>query len=548
MKAKNPTLQWIKSISKPIIPGIIAISILGALDSVCSVILALLSKNVIDFAVAGNYVQLKYWTIILVLVISLQFLLSFLYMRVSANVVAKHSLGLQKNIFAQIMDMRYEKATAFHTGELLNRITSDSDTVICAVIGIIPAIVSFATGIIAAFGALLVIQPMFAITCLVAGVIVGIGAMLWGRRLKRITLECRRWIDKSNSFMMECIQNILVIKSFCNEKNIVGHAEGIQSGTYKALKKRNTNNIFASLASEFVFTFGYFLALGWGAFGIAYGRLSYGNLMAMVQLVGKIQSPFKGVASVIPRYFQMLASAERIMDVVNSAEEKTENQHNSDFESICFNNVSFGYDKESVLKNVNIQIAKGDFVLISGISGIGKSTLLKLLLAMYSPSEGSISIRYKNCDEKLLNSDFRKLCSYVPQGNMVISGTIEENVVFFSGDTDEKKVEECLKLAELWDDVSDMPNGCATIIGENGAGLSEGQVQRLAVARALYRSTPVILLDECTSALDSATELKMLENIRKIKGKTCVLISHKNAAENFVNKRFLIDDGKVVSG
>lgn len=545
MKDKNLTLQWIKGISKPVLPGVCLISLVGMLDAVCGVVLALQSKNVIDFAVAKSYDGLKTSAIMLGVLIFLQFVLSFSYMKISADIVAKYSLKLQKNVFSKVVNMQYSHATSMHTGELLNRITVDSDVVMCAVIGIIPQIVAFAAGVITSFGALFIIQPAFALVCVAVGLLVGLGAIVWGRRLKKHTLICRKWSDKGNSFMLECIQNLLVIKSFSNEQKVVDHAGGIQANTYKALKKRNNNNIMASLASSFAFTFGYFLALGWGAFGIAFGTLSYGNLMAMVQLVGKIQSPIKGIASVIPQYYQMLASAERLMDIVHFDEEK-KTADISDFESIELKNVSFSYNKEDyVLKNADLKINKGDFVLIAGISGIGKSTLLKLLLAMYKPDSGEITLTDSDGSEHILNADYRKLFSYVPQGNMVLSGTVEENVVFFAEILDSKKVEDCLKIACLWDDISEMPDGVNTQVGENGIGLSEGQVQRLAVARALYRDVPVLLLDEATSALDTATEAKMLENIKKIKDKTCILISHKKGAEEYMDKKLIICNGEL---
>ncbi|MBR5517539.1 MAG: ABC transporter ATP-binding protein [Clostridia bacterium] len=545
LKKKNPTLQWIKSISKPVIPGIIAISVAGMLNAICGVVLALQSKDVIDCAVSGNKSTLVNSAILLGILIILQFLLSFLYMKISADIVAKHTLKLQRQIFSNAVNMQYEYASKKHSGELLNRITVDADTVMCAVIGIIPQILAFVTGVVSAFVALLVIQPLFALVCAIVGVVVGIGAFAWGKRLKKYTLVCRKWSDKGNSFMLECIQNLLVIKSFANEKRVVKHAEGIQDNTYKALKKRNINNIFASLAAEFAFTFGYFLALGWGAFGLAFGTISYGNLMAMVQLVGKVQSPFKGIASVIPQYYQMLASAERLMDIVQYAEEEKTSDI-KDFESIELKNVSFSYNKEeTVLKDANLKIEKGDFALISGISGIGKSTLLKLLLAMYSPDDGKIVITDENGKTYNIDKACRKLFSYVPQGNMVLSGTIAENVLFFAEDADAEKVEECLKIACLWDDISEMPDGVNTIVGEHGVGLSEGQVQRLAVARAIYRDVPVLLLDEATSALDEKTERQLLHNIKSLENKTCILISHKMAAEEYMDKKIAIENGKI---
>ena len=465
---------------------------------------------------------------------------------VVSGIVAKHTLKLQRHIFSDAVNMQYDHATSMHSGELLNRITTDSDVVMCAIIGIIPQILAFATGVVSAFGALLIIQPVFAVVCGAVGIIVGMGAILWGKRLKKHTLICRKWSDKGNSFMLECIQNLLVVKSFTNEQRVVKHAEGIQDNTYKALKKRNNNSIMASLAAEFAFTFGYFLALGWGAFGIAFDTLSYGNLMAMVQLVGKVQSPFKGIASVIPQYYQMLASAERLMDIVQFAEEKTD-CNISDLETIEFENISFSYNKEEkVIKNATFKINKGDFILISGISGIGKSTLLKLMLNMYKPDEGKIVLRDEKGNVYTLNNGCRKLFAYVPQGNMVLSGTIEDNIAFFSNDIDSNKIEDCLKLACLWDDVCDMPEGVKTYVGENGMGLSEGQVQRLAVARALYRDVPVLLLDEATSALDVKTEEKMLENIRNLNNKTCILISHKKGVEKYMDKKIIIENGIII--
>ena len=546
MEVKKTTFQWIKSISKPVMPGVAAISILGMLNAFCGVILALQSKNVIDSAITHNYDVLINAVALLVCLIMVQFLLNFSYMKISADIVSKHSLKLQRHIFANVVNMDYATVSCMHSGELLNRITTDSDVVMCAIIGIVPQIIAFATGVVSAFGALLIIQPLFAVVCAVTGVVVGIGAVLWGRRLKKYTLMCREWNDKGNSFMLECIQNILVIKSYANEQSVTNQAEEIQKNTYKVLKKRNINNILASLAAEFAFTFGYFLALGWGAFGIAFDTLSYGNLMAMVQLVGKVQSPFKGIASVIPQYYQMLASAERLMDIVQFAEEKTD-CNISDLETIEFENISFSYNKEEkVIKNATFKINKGDFILISGISGIGKSTLLKLMLNMYKPDEGKIVLRDEKGNVYTLNNGCRKLFAYVPQGNMVLSGTIEDNIAFFSNDIDSNKIEDCLKLACLWDDVCDMPEGVKTYVGENGMGLSEGQVQRLAVARALYRDVPVLLLDEATSALDVKTEEKMLENIRNLNNKTCILISHKKGVEKYMDKKIIIENGIII--
>ena len=202
MEVKKTTFQWIKSISKPVMPGVAAISILGMLNAFCGVILALQSKNVIDSAITHNYDVLINAVALLVCLIMVQFLLNFSYMKISADIVSKHSLKLQRHIFSNVVNMDYATVSCMHSGELLNRITTDSDVVMCAIIGIVPQIIAFATGVVSAFGALLIIQPLFAVVCAVTGVVVGIGAVLWGRRLKKYTLMCREWNDKGNSFML----------------------------------------------------------------------------------------------------------------------------------------------------------------------------------------------------------------------------------------------------------------------------------------------------------------------------------------------------------
>ena len=164
---------------------------------------------------------------------------------------------------------------------------------------------------------------------------------------------------------------------------------------------------------------------------------------------------------------------------------------------------------------------------------------------MYKPNSGEIILTDEKGNLHKLSADYRKLFAYVPQGNVVLSGTVEDNVVFFSDDVDVTRVEQCLKLACLWEDICQMPNGIKTYVGENGVGLSEGQVQRIAVARALYREVPVLLLDEATSALDVKTEAQMLENIKNLKDKTCILISHKKGTEEYMDKQIIIIEGKI---
>ncbi|MGN1122940.1 MAG: ATP-binding cassette domain-containing protein, partial [Eubacterium sp.] len=213
---------------------------------------------------------------------------------------------------------------------------------------------------------------------------------------------------------------------------------------------------------------------------------------------------------------------------------------------ISFDNISFKYDRDIILDSTSLSIKKGDFTAIMGISGIGKSTLLKLLLGVFNPQEGAISLKLSD-GEIPVDKYTRRLFSYVPQGNMLISGTIRENLTFINSDVTEQEIEQAIRISCAKQFIDDLPLGLETVIGEKGMGLSEGQVQRLAIARSILSKAPVLLLDEATSALDENTEKEFLTNLRQLDGVTCIIVSHKKAALEICNKRIQIINGKIIS-
>ena len=210
-----------------------------------------------------------------------------------------------------------------------------------------------------------------------------------------------------------------------------------------------------------------------------------------------------------------------------------------------FENISFSYGRDNVLDDASCVIEKGDFVIISGISGIGKSTLMKLLLGVIYPDGGRIYLEKTNGEKIPAGKHIRPLFSYVPQGNLLMSGTIRETVSMIAEGVSDEEMKEAARIACADGFINKLPLGFETVIGEKGAGLSEGQVQRLAVMRAMLSGAPIILLDEATSALDEATEEKLLSNIKELKNKTCILISHKKAAYSICNKELKIENKKI---
>ena len=284
-------------------------------------------------------------------------------------------------------------------------------------------------------------------------------------------------------------------------------------------------------------TAAYYCALAYCAYQVALGVMTFGTLTAIVQLVGQVQLPFKELASAIPQYFSTLASAERIMEIAElKTHDSTSNIKEKKSDLLAeFKDVTFSYDKDTILENADFEMQSGEFIAISGLSGIGKSTFLKLILGILKPKSGEVNL-YSDSKDKLL-------MAYVPQGNMILSGTIKENIAFYLP-IDEEKIEEAAKISDIYSFIDTLPQRFDTVLGEKGLGLSEGQIQRLAIARAVYSDAPLLILDECTSALDEETEKNVLNNLKAQKDKSCIIVSHKKAALDICDKILKIENKK----
>ena len=278
--------------------------------------------------------------------------------------------------------------------------------------------------------------------------------------------------------------------------------------------------------------------IGYIGYGILKGTVSYGTFAAVLQLVGQIQTPFANLSTFLPQYYAMVASVERLMEAESFPDDCPEGQldqeeidrlYHGSFRGLRFENVSFAYpDREervSVLKDVSAEAKKGEIVAVVGPSGQGKSTLLKLLLCLY-PVDGGQRLLQTDAGEEPLRAAHRGLFAYVPQGNRIFSGTIREALTFGDVDVGDEDIWRALDVAAA-DFVRELSEGLETRLGERGAGLSEGQLQRLAIARALLSEHPILLLDEATSALDEGTEARLLDNLKRMTDRTVLIVTHR---------------------
>lgn len=550
----SETNKWIIKNAKPQVINIIVISVIYAVMAYLGVAVATLSRGIVDSAVNSDIGGIVYYAVILVSLTVGQLIIRIVSKVVNFNIQAKLEMSIKQSIFNSIIRKKYDKISQIHTGELLNRITSDVLVVVSSIISIVPNMVYFIVKLIGVFVVLFAIDKTFCLVFIIGGALMFGVVLLFKSKMKALHKAVQESDGKTRSFFQEIFSSLLVVKVFNAEKKVSENAMNLQMNNFKIRRKRNYISIVATTGFSFVFSLGYMYALIWGAFAISDHIITYGVLTSMLALVTQIQGPVRGISSILPSYYSALASAERLMDIENLENEDVVNKSLIDTKDlysktkeIIFDNITFSYGRENVLENTRLVLNKGDFALLAGISGIGKSTLTKLLLDVISPDKGEIYLKLSDGEKVYIDKNIRSLFSYVPQGNFLLSGTIRDNIAFVSSEPDEQKIIESAKIACAYDFISNLPDGLDTRVGENGKGLSEGQIQRIAIARAVYSDAPIIIFDEATSALDANTEVQLLKNLKKLKNKTCILISHKMAAKEICNKEIIIKDKKIIS-
>ena len=551
IKDKN-TLKWLFGVAKGQLFVVFALALISTVMSFLGVIFAFMCRNVIDSAVSGSREALGFDLLILLGLILSQVTLKFLQQWFSARASAKTEIAFKKRLFSTILKKDYGVIKEMPSGDIMTRLTNDISVISDGVINLLPSVVSMLSALIFATASLIIIDTKFALIFLIGGFLILIVASILRQLVKSLHKKAMETEGKLRSFFYESIGGMLMIKVFGIEERIESISDEYQKENYKAKLRRQYVGIFAGTGLTLVFQLGYIFAFGYSAFGLLGGAVTVGTVTAILQLVNQIQTPFAGITGIMPRYFVVLASAERVLEIENIADEKGLDKKEINPEktykklsSIVFNNITFSYDREIILSGANLEIEKGDFAVITGLSGIGKSTLLKLLLGVNSPDGGEIHLSLSDGKDIQISKRTRPLFSYVPQNSLLLSGTIKEAISITKPDATDEDIENALKISCADGFIKEFPLGLETRIGERGLGLSEGQIQRLAIARAILSDRSVILLDESTSALDEETERELLANLKGLKNKTLVIISHKKASYEICNKEIKIRNKKI---
>ena len=537
--------EWIFKNGKKSFPAIILLTVLSVAMSIIQVRFATASKDVINVATKEtDGVFLVVFGILaglLVLRLILQIVANYL----EVHATSRFEIALKRHIFKTLIGKDYLSVAKYHSGELLNRIDSDVSVVVNGIIAILPSAALLLTSVIAAFFVLFDIDKTLAVIILCIGPFVAIGARIYSAKFKELHKKNQEYSGKTKSFMLEILQNLLVVKSFGNEKVVLDKSQDLQEMSYKLRIKRVTISLFAQVGLFMIFNAGYYFALGYGAYRLSLGALTYGDVVAILALVNQIQVPFKNISSLLPQAFAVSASIERILELEDLKSEYETGEEidikiYDDLEEIVYENATFSYSDDSKVSGIDMKIKKGECVVIAGESGAGKSTAIKLLLGIMNTDSGRIYLK-GGFGEIEIGRETRPLFAYVPQGNLILSGTIRENIAFGHTDAKEEAIINACKIAQIWDFIETLDLGLDTVLGEKGLGLSEGQAQRISIARALLHNAPILLLDESTSALDSVTEKELLSAIRSMTDKTCIIVSHKQAAFDISDKVIYIE-------
>ena len=488
-------------------------------------------------------------------------LLGLLFLRValqtfsgyaSEHLRAKITAELRTRTFAKILRSDYGKTQGYHSGELLNRLTTDIREISINTVGLWPAIVGMIVQCFGAIGALLTIDPLFTLIYAVCGCVFGGISAAFKKQIKKRQKEVLEVDGKVRAFMQEGVSSVMTIKAYGAERKAEQKTREICDVYYQKRMNRKRLHSLMNAVFSILANFGLIFAVIWCSVSVLYGNTNYGSMLSVILLLMQLQHPFSAFSSLVPAYYARLTSCERLHEIYclpceTISVEEVEDVVYNDMQDISMENVSFTYGRDDVLIGTNATIGKNEIVCLTGASGSGKSTLFKLLLNVFTPTDGGLWLDDGKGNKKPLTAKERGLFAYVPQGKFLFSGTIYENLTFFTGESSDmkKRMEEALKVA-CAEFVWELPQGLQTPLTEGGGGLSEGQMQRLAVARAILSDRPILLLDEATSALDSETETRLLENVRKLKDKTCIIVTHRPAALAIADRVLSVENGKII--
>lgn len=530
---------------------VVLLAVLSMVTGFVGVASALFMRSLVDSAANGDKSGFFRVGLICAGAAAVQIIIGAVKRRLDELTSADIENNIRMRLFGTLLDRDYAQVSANHSGEWINRLTNDAGVVANSFTAIFPSLLGMIVRLVSALVMLFTLDRRIGFVIVPCGVVLMVITALFRKTLRKMHKEVQEKEGRTRVFFQEALGSLLMIRAFGAEEDMSARTSELLADTKRSRMKRVRFSSFTNTGFSAAMTGMYMAGIIYCAYGILNGIMTYGTLTAVAQLIGQIQSPFAGLTGFIPRYYSMTASASRIIEAENIPHETEQESlsaediaslYNDRLNHISFKGVGFTYpprdgeENPPVLTDFSLDIGKGEHIAIKGTSGCGKSTVIKLLLAVYRPDSGEIILDTAEGDIPL-DPAHRGLFAYVPQGNRLMNTTVREVVTFGQKDTpDDDTIYKALKTACADEFVSQLENGLDTKLGERGAGISEGQAQRLAIARAICADRPILLLDEATSALDEQTERRVLENLRQDRDKTVIIITHRPAALEICDK------------
>ncbi|MBR1712326.1 MAG: ABC transporter ATP-binding protein [Alloprevotella sp.] len=515
-------------------------TLLGSFNVALGLTYVWATKWTIDVATGvSGYQSLRLPILCLVLLTLLRITAGIAARWISATLGIKAQNRMRQRLFERVIGSHWEGIREFHSGDMQSRLTSDLSTVITFLTSHVPSLFNTCIQLLGAFLFLYYMSPALAVSIVLILPLFLLGSRLYMRRMRHRTHLVRTIEARIVSMLQENLQHSLVVKTLQGPAAAVRKLAGVQEDLRRESIANTRITTFTSALTTFGFATAFLVTFIWGTVSLHRGLITYGTLIAFVQLVGQIEGPLERLIQFVSIFIATFTSADRLMELESiPAETATDAELRVQQPAgIAVRNAGFTYagGGRRVFQGFSYDFPPGSSTAVTGPTGSGKTTLVRLLLAIINPTEGSVSITHKD-GEAPISVATRCNFAYVPQGNSLLSGTIRENLLLACPTATDEQIREALTAAAA-EFVFDLPQKLETPCGEQGGGLSEGQAQRIAIARALLKDAPFLLLDEATSALDAETEHRVLQNITsRCHDRTLIYVTHRPEALRYATQ------------
>ena len=541
-KENRSVVAWLVNLAKTNRKYIFGFLVINMLTMGVSLGSAVAGKYVVDAARGDQWMPISIMLVTSLVSIAIASLASLF----SSFMGERLSFGIRAQLYDRVQRSVWHKLSKFRSGDLLSRLAGDVDAVASALITMIPnALVSLAQLIII-LCLLLYYDPMLALIGLIVGPLSLLCSVFFRKRYVQYQEALRQSHSEYFSFLQETMSSVGVIKTFqLEDENNLRFGEIRNKRMDLVLRTARLSNLMHVL-SRLVYGLGYVITFSWCAYQVSELNYPYGVMTLFLTLVSQLEGSIRGLGSFVPQFYSLMVSAKRLYQISElEHEDYTGSCSQPKSISLKVTDVSFHYeDKEDhrhVLRNLDLTIPAGSRVGIVGASGAGKTTFIRLLLALIKPISGTVEYMDENGVSELACPASRRFISYVPQGNTLLPGSVRTNLLSGNPHATEEQMWQALETADAADFLRKSPQGLDTVLSHSAGGLSEGQAQRISIARALLRDKPVLILDEATSALDEATEARIFQQISSLEGRTCFIITHRKSMLRYCDRILTID-------